>query len=371
MSKTANLKHVISLLLLFAITPLHAQHKKLDTTNYFDYYKTVNRAEKLFFMKGKTDRALKLYDKAFKAYDFVFVTDLIEAAQIAHFKQRPFKKYLKRGFQFGLKFEHLKNYPIFKPDLEKIKADKALRIAFKKGREKYLAKIDFHYLSWLYKLYLKDQIDKRQRNYHSVIKRTQKQIKHKIIEKGFPGEWIIGVPDSTIFAEHGIHQLDIREQKKKFGDQLWYVHTKDKALSPTNILVLLIHTPCPYGELKKLLWEEMKKGHLYPRSIGMLYDKGNSFTKNYDVTHLCHQKKSKNNAYFRLNAFTRYPEITEENLKKTDSLRKAFYIVPYEVDLKKKEFQKKYGFRLFPRYFEPLQKSEPYSNLVEKYYKKD
>src|SRR6188472_4413618 len=82
-------------------------------TNYIDYHITINKAEELFFLEQKTDSALFYYDKAFKEYDFIFVKDLVNAAQIAIFSNKPYQKYLERGFYYGLKPSHLDNFPLF------------------------------------------------------------------------------------------------------------------------------------------------------------------------------------------------------------------------------------------------------------------
>lgn len=319
---------------------VHSQNKEntIDTTNYVDYYKNINRAETLFFMKGEVDSSLALYDKVFKNYDFVYVTDLMEAAQIAIYSHRPYKKYLKQGFRFGLQFTHLKKYPLFKNKLSLFQKDKDFQENYKINRKKYLEKIDYDYLHWLYNLFLKDQVDKTKRDYAKIVRRNLSFLKKKIQEKGFPGEWILGVYDPNIFIEKGIPQWDLIELKRDFKR----LKSRDDIGNEKTILFqdkafpLLIHYPCSYEKLKYLLWDEVLKGHLHPRDLGTLYDN-------------CHHKN-----YFRLNIFTHYPKETKENLIKTDSLRKSFYIVPIELDKKKEEFQNKNGFILFRRYWEPF-----------------
>lgn len=359
------LKLHITLLLLVSLNFSYGQsaQKDINASNYLDYYKAINHAETLFFMKGKADKALALYDTVFKNYDFIFLTNLMEAAQIAKFTHQPYKKYLKRGFNFGLKLSHLKNYPLFKDDLVKLQQDNLLSKAYQKGRKHYLNRIDFNYLNWVYKLYIKDQLDKNKPHYKDVINRSLTIFRHQIKKKGFPGEWIVGIPDSAIFSAHGIPQLDLKEQVKKYGEKLSYAQIENDNLSPTKIFSLLVHHPCSFQKLERLLLEEMSKGHIYPRSLGMLHDNIYRFSNNpaIGLPSYCNLPQQH---YFRLNLFCHPPKLTKENLRKTDSLRAAFYIVSYEVDKRKKEFQEKYGFRLFPRYWEPFQKLESAKDII-------
>lgn len=337
------------LLIIFAIlkvTSGFAQDQN-STKNYFDYHKKINRAETLFFLKDEVDSSLTLYDEVFNNYDFIFLTDLVNAAQIAHFSDKPYKKYLKRGFEFGLKFEHLKNYPLFKDDLNDLKKDKLLQQAYAVKRKEYLKKIDFNYLNWIYHLFIKDQLDKNKPDYkyEKIIHISLNLIKNKIKQKGFPGERLLGIADSTVFAEHGIPQLDLKEQIKKYDDKLWYVETDDEALSQTKIFVLLVHHHSSYRELRKLLWKQIKKGNVHPREIGMLFDNMYRFSNGRFAPFKNDPPDKK--VYFRLNQFTTYPVKNKNNIKTTNALRKSFYIVPLEVDKMKKEFESKYGFVLF------------------------
>jgi len=94
--------------------------------NYLDYHVSINKAEELFFMEKKTDSSLFYYEKAFTEFDFIFVKDLINASQIAAFTNKPYQKYIIRGFDYGLKLSHLENYPLFKNDLFKLKTNKKI-----------------------------------------------------------------------------------------------------------------------------------------------------------------------------------------------------------------------------------------------------
>jgi|AntDeeMinimDraft_5_1070356.scaffolds.fasta_scaffold01093_8 hypothetical protein len=344
-----SINHLLIAISIFNITGSLAQNANIDE-NYVNYHKKINRAETLFFMKDEVDSALTLYDEVFKKYDFIFVKDFVNAAQIAHFSHKPYKKYIKKGFKFGLKLEHLKNYPLFKYDLAELRNDKALQQTYALKRKDYLKNIDFNYLDWIYDLFIKDQFDKSKPDYEDIISISLKLIKSKIEQKGFPGERVLGIGDSIIFAEHGIPQLDLKEQIKKYGEELWYVETEDKALSQTKIFVLLVHHHSAYIEMKKVLWKQMKKGNIHPRDIGLVFDNMYRFSNGRFAPF--NDDPPKNRVFFRLNLFTDYPEKTIKNVKTTNALRKSFNIVPLAVDNKKKELEKKYGFVLFSGYWD-------------------
>lgn len=345
-------KKLVACFITFLFFSLVVAGQDKVSENYIPYHKKINRAETLFFMENKVDSSLALYDEVFAQYDFIFVKDLVNAAQIAHYSDKPYKKYLKKGFEFGLKIGHLKNYPLFGDELEQIKNDEVLQLAYVKNRKKYIENIDFDYLDWLYSLFIQDQLDKRKDNYRKIIRVTLRNLRDIIDRKGFPGDKIIGISDSTIFAEIGKPQLDLKHRAKKYGKKLWYVETRDKILSASQAYVLLVHYACPYGKLKSLLWEEMKKGNLHPRDIGMLYDNIYRYTDNLaTMPDYCDWPDY---TYFRLNLFATsdYPELSKETISETNALRKSFFIVPLAVDKEKEEFEKKYGFVLFSGFWD-------------------
>ncbi|HET8810391.1 MAG TPA: hypothetical protein VFM65_09030 [Flavobacteriaceae bacterium] len=318
--------------------------------NYIPYHKKINRAETLFFMEGKTDSSLVVYDKVFANYDFIFVKDLVNAAQIAHFSGKPYKKYLEKGFEFGLKIGHLKSFPLFKEEFEQLKNNKELQKAYKTNRKKYLERIDFEYLGLMYELFIRDQFDKRKSDYKSIIQNSLKNLRRIIESKGFPGDKLIGISDSTIFAETGVPQLDLKVRAKKFGDELWYVETADRAFSAKAVFPMLVHHDCAYFKLKNLLWAEMKKGNIHPRDLGMLYDNIYRSSGQKGFARYCSLPEKQ--VYFRLNAFADYPEPTKKNSVETNTLRKKFYIVSLAVDQKKQEFEEKYEFVLFSGFWD-------------------
>lgn len=156
-----------------------------DSVNYFDYHNKINKAEILYFVEKDVDDSLKLYDSIFEAYEFVFLKDLLVAAQIAKFNKKEYKKYIIQSFEFGFKIDDLKKIPILESDYKKFVSDKSVKYAFKEARKKYLSKIDFKYLDFIYDLAIKDQVDKHKDDYVRRIDKTIEKLMDTIKKEGF------------------------------------------------------------------------------------------------------------------------------------------------------------------------------------------
>jgi len=310
-------------------------------TDYTEYHKGINKAEELFFMQNKGDSSLLYYDKVFSEYNFIFVKDLVNAAQISIFLNRPFKKYIERGFEQGLKLSHLKAYPLFAKEYPNLIKDKKLESVHRLNRQRYLSRIDFKYLDWIYKTAIKDQQDKNLRNkYNSQILKVTDRLIDSIRKKGFPGDRIIGIADSTIFKEIGKSHLDLYEQRKKHKG-LWYMTADEDILSQQWPLILLVHNPCSFHLYKDILINEMKKGNIHPREIGLIYD--NMYRFKGEFASYCNNVSLK--GVYRLNMFTEYENYND--IKQTDKMREELFIVPVAVDERKRDYESQYGFRLF------------------------
>lgn len=324
-------------LLLFLLLCSNCFSQQQD---YVSYHISINKAEELFFMKNNADSALYHYDNVFKDYDFIFVKDLVNAAQIAIFSKKPYRKYLERGFEQGLKLIHLKNYPLFANIYPSLLKDRKLLTAYKENRKKYLSRINFDYLDKIYKMAIADQKSKSSKDYATLISKTTNKLEYLIREKGFPGDRIIGIADSTVFSEMGKPHLDLYEQRKT-DLNLFYMTADEHILSPNWPQIMLVHNPCSYHLYKETLLAEMKKGNIHPRDIGLIHDNMYRF-KDYFPGY-CSGVSLK--GVYRLNMFTDYSRLN--NVKETNEMRKKLYIVSIEIDEKKREFEQKYGFRLF------------------------
>lgn len=312
-------------------------------TNYIEYHLLINKAEELFFVEQKVDSSLFYYENAFKKFDFVFVKDLINAAQISIYSNKPYKKFIERGFKHGLKLSHLELYPIFKDKIKELKSDRKLLKKYSLYRKEYLSKINFEYLDWIYKLAIKDQKEKLipYEEYSKIIYNTTEDLIAITKTQGFPGDKIIGLRDSLIFAQIGKPNLDLYNQIKN-DNKLDYMTNNDRNISSTEyVLTTLVHNGCSFYLYEDVLLEELKKGNIHPREIGLLYDNQYRYI-NYFPDY-CDKIKLK--GYFLLNLFTEYED--EVNIEEANLMRSKLFIVSTFVDDKKKEFEAKYGFKLF------------------------
>jgi hypothetical protein len=314
-------------LLFLTVSCTYAQQK-----DYRIYHTQINKAEELFFCEQKTDSALYYYDKTFAEYDFIFLKDIVNAMQIAKFTKKDYKKYLHLGFKFGLKVEHLNLYLLFKDDYLKLLSDKKPHQVYLTNRKIYLEKIDYKYLDWIYKIGLKDQVDKNGKDYERVIQKTVASLKDSISKKGFPGERLIGIADSTVFRDAGRWQLD---QRFRVINKRRWLETDDDIFSQNWPFIIMYHYRCTYYELKDLLKKEMIKGNIHPRDIGTIYD----------ASKKCGKENLK--GAYRLDPFTSESAYGTINNKLINQMREELYIVPLEVDNIKKAYEKWYNFRLF------------------------
>ncbi len=317
-----------------------------QSENYAKYHTSINKAEELFFVEEKVDSALFYYDTVFEEYDFIFVKDILNAAQIAVHTKKPFQKYIEKGFLYGLKIDHLKRYPLLKKFYDEKKEDKKLNALYKKYRKKYLKKIDFKYLDFIYKIAIRSQLKKTLREsiykFRKDVRTKIKQILDSIPTRGFPGDRVIGISDSTIFKEINKPHLDLYRQVKKHED-LWYMKSNEKSMSESAAIVLFINNPCSYFMYKDMLKSEMLKGNIHPRDIAMFYDM--LFGYNRERPYCSGFKDYQ--AYY-IDQYATYPK--KMNMKLVSKMRKELYLVPKYVDDKKKIYEQKHQFKIFSGY---------------------
>lgn len=321
-------------------------------SDYSQYHKWVNQAEVSIFLNGDADSALYYYDKVFSQFEFVFVKDLVNAAQIAYFSNKPFRKYLIKGFDFGLKIDFLSGIKLFDPIYPELSHDKELIREYELRRPAYLKGIDTSYLLYAYKRGIIDQLDKQKPvSEYDQLKRDGIEKWITLIEsRGFPGTKKIGIDDKNLFAELNKPGLDIDGLKTNYSNSLNYYSADENILSSSFIIVILLHNQCSFNELNPLLRKLILNGEIHPREAGLLYD--NTFRNTNGKSYQCPIPDPKDGV-FHLNMFCDYnkfdcpPTIT-------DSLREQWLIVPLAVDKAKEKFEKQYGFRLFYGYWNCL-----------------
>ena len=327
------------------MTPISKCESQVDTT-YLVYHELINQAERCFFLQNNIDSSLAYYDRAFSQFDFIFLKDLVNATQILVFQGNiKYKEYLLKGFKYGLHMKHLYNFPLFQPLIHDIISDNSFTEQAKLNREIYLKNINYKYLLEIYDLGIDDQIQKNQpdEKYDIYKKANLQKIKDSIIKYGFPSSKIIGIDDKDVFKSIGKPTFDIDNRKYKFSAELDYYTTEDKSQSNTIIMILLIHNQCAFLELQEILYAAMLKGEIHPREIGCLYD--NMYRDVNSKFYGCKYPDAQNGLFY-LNLFCDYKKFLIDK-DKVNTLRLKWNIVEVEVDEKKKQFEEKYGFKLF------------------------
>ena len=79
---------IILLLCTFSIALNAMKRAIIKDSTYITYYRLINDAERWFFLKKNVDSSLHYYDKAFKQYDFLFIRDIMNVAQISFFAKK-------------------------------------------------------------------------------------------------------------------------------------------------------------------------------------------------------------------------------------------------------------------------------------------
>lgn len=325
---------------------LKANNNNICDTTYLTYHALINQAERCYFIENDVDSSLAYYDEAFRKYNFVFLKDLINAAQISVFEGNiKYREYLLKGFKYGLQMKHLHSFPLFQPLIYDITSDTSFSEQAKQNREIYLKNINYEYLLKVYDLGIEDQIQKSQPDELYAIKKRNsiQKIKVWINKYGFPSSKIIGIDDKDIFKNKGKPDFDLDNRKYKFSSNIDYYTTEDESFSNTIPLILLIHNQCAFLELQEILYTAMLKCEIHPREIGCLFD--NMYRDVNSKFYRCKYPDVQNGMFY-LNLFCDYKKFSVDK-DKVNTLRSQWNIVEFEVDEKKKQFEEKYGFKLF------------------------
>lgn len=335
------MKKAGTLIILIFFTKLLCGQEK----DYSTYHQLINKAERKYFVDKNVDSSLVYYDKAFHDYDFIFVKDLLNAAQIACFEKKPFQKYVMRSFNFGIRKEHFQEYPILEKAISEMLSRKEVRDSIKVKRKKYLNNLNLNYRSWLYEIAIDDQLSKSQPDYSKKVNFLLGKLSSRISNSGFPGERIIGIDDDSIYSELGAPKMDFSKMvQERSPNKLSYFKMDSEILASKLPILLFIHHRCSYSKFVKVFMEEIKKGNIHPRDVGLIHDNVFRFRNSIRINY-CSASVPDNG--FLLNLFTEYPENILNNLQNVNQLRAQFFIVSVEIDQIKKVYQKDFGFNLF------------------------
>jgi hypothetical protein len=319
---------------------------KLCDTSYLVYHELINQAEKSYYLRNNVDSSFYYYDKAFSNFSFIFLKDLLNAAQISAFTNNSrTKEYLQIATKYGFEIKHLTFFPLFKPITNELLNDTIFTNQAKRNRSIYLKNINYTCLLKIYDLGIVDQIDKNKpdEEYSILKKKTISTLIDIIKEFGFPSSKLLGINSESIFEE-GLKkpQYDLNKRKLRYSNTLSYYKAEDTSFNFTKTMTILIHNKCAYKELETMLYNAFLKGEIHPREIGCLYDNLFSNCSRFESCSI----PDINEGIFYLNLFAKFSNFSL-NRDKINSLRAKWKIVELEVDEKKKEFEVQYGFKLF------------------------
>ena len=360
---------VIFLILIGQICLLATAQKD---TNYWHYHELIYKAECAIFDSNKIDAGFQYYDHAFNNFEFNYVHDLMNAAQLAHFYHRDYMKYLKRGVGYGLRPAHLSYIPAWKKMtvkkefLEYFKSDDG-----KKTRQAYLATINQDYLAWLYHFSLEELKYRRSpdpnRMYEEHFAKWDEELLQKINEYGYPGAKIIGINDSLLYKNLNNNDLNYNQLVFKSadslclaplkpltpmvletGDTIWVKDNTNEMdcpelsywyLGQTAAAIYMVHNPCPFKVFLNI-YDEIAKGNLHPREYTVLIDQSRMHTEKCD----CGKYST---LFFRIGNFSQADFFKKYFMPEdeTDALRKQYWIIPLHVERAKASFAEKYGYR--------------------------
>jgi len=289
--------------------------KKKD---YIDYHKYFAEIEELIVDENFREAEVKL-DSLFEKFEVKFAKDFIIGAQLSVLNNKIDKaiSLLIKSTGKGVKLDCLKSISLLNSSLS-YNQWRIIEIQSLIEREKYYKElqnqelyIEFH------TRYQKEQESKRKGIYREVVYENFLFIKRILEKTGFAGENMIGIDDSRLANK-----------------------LSDCGVGNSRVIVTLLHYDYPISEIgEERLISAIRNGNLHPRQFATIYN----FEKNkvsilYDESEKVYPELSDYKFNFP------FGEMTED-ISRVNADRESFGICKYEVDKKKSEISKKYGFR--------------------------
>jgi hypothetical protein len=367
--------------------------------DYRIYHQYICQAETAFFIHNNVDSCLYYYDFAFRNFEYNYVHDLVNAAQIAWFKHRPFMDYLKKASLFGLKASHIQNIPMFVNHHSSVSIMKGDVIAefemyektkeYKQNRKKYIESINFEYLDWFYQFCLEEKIGTYSYEDDANHKYEQWWLNHldTLLENiklyGYPGQKVIGITNNFIFEEYGKPELDMNNRRLPYQDILCVsIQSPVKTVIGGDTLIIIINeddTTCHpvifdneitndlllmdmfhyivnlyhsldvrlYNKLQPVWETEIIKGNMHPRMMAFLHDVMHSIHTLFADSIDEYEKLKATGVGNVFSIKLDHLQVKNPHIPDPNPFRFKYNIVPVEVDEAKAQYEEKYGFNLF------------------------
>ncbi len=318
--------------------------------DYSQYHSSINTAEYEIFVNKRFDSGLKIYERTFREFDFVFANDCITAMQIAVYSknEKLFLNFVGKSFENGVKLS----------DIDKIKYISQSRFYFdnknrinelyRLGRPIYTRRINVRLLHKMYELYAHDQLVKNKlknqskyfksgKTYPQLISATIDELVHLCVTYGIPSDRLIGIDQNDIMAELKSTYPDLCDYYYQNVStcetviSLGQFVQEEQNLCSHLILPIMHHYDNSFTVFSTEFYlQEIKKGNIHPKDIAAIND--------FPYGGYEPKKIKKNGVYFGVGA--RF--VPPNSLCISDSMinqnRKMFLIQKIEYDRAKWDF---------------------------------
>jgi len=292
--------------------------------DYSEYHQSIILVEDLISNEKFAD-AVKEYNKIFEAYDYVFLKDILIAAQVAYLSDDIEKtnEWLLRAVTDGYDCNCIKKLPIFKEYID-LDEWKKIESQYEELNDEYLTTIDLGLHYEFHHRYKQEQENKSNRiKYKDIVTDNYRRIKSLMDSIPFPSERIVGIDDGAIFPT-------------TIGGSLSNCEAGNSKVIPT-----LLHYDNPITDIGiDKFSAALKLGHLHPRQFASIY----SFESNY-VSRLSGNRsvnKPRLPEYFFNFGFGK----KIDDFERVNSDRRKFGICSLETEKKLEIVSKKYNIRI-------------------------
>lgn len=303
------------------------------TNNYFDYHRQINAADSLLFILDRPEEGLKRYALLFEQFESIFTKDVINAHALSdHFGNKlvNFKKYLTKT-----QFFHAPDGTI--PTL-KISKD-----AFPDSSIR--ARVDFDLRNRILELCAYDQVTKSFPPSSYERKKLYDTLFSIINRNGFPSELNVGLDDPLLTVRARLPHKSLEKYWKAIHLPKRFNHSlreEPEIIGFKAINLIMIHYPCAYDRLSKIITQEIEAGNIHPGEAALYYDNQFRFLKT--VRSDCPDSFD-NSIYFDHNSFSKSPSNFDAD--KTNIARYKIGLPSIELETAKKAFSDSTGVQLY------------------------
>lgn len=349
---------------IFATVLLSLTYFIATAQNYNQYHTSIIEAERQIFIKEHLQEGLNIYRNTFQQYDFVFLTDVLQAMQIALLlnDENSFLTLADKATKNGLIPRHLINFSFIKNHPLYTKHKDSIINLYKINRPHYLKRIDTTALVKMYDLYAFDQMQKNskageseiafRKRYMAEVENTRRELIKLVRTRGFPSDKTIGIYQKDIVNELGL---------KTGKDLLYYYYDYYKGFnyqiskgqfelnewefSSKLFWPIMAHYYTQYGVMQRendeFYLEQIKMGNVHPRDLAYTFDF--AYTANAALKLEKLPEDSKIFCIIKMLDLEHKDHYKGIPFSEINKRRKKYFIAPLEQDFAKITFAKKYG----------------------------